>query len=196
MHPVYKLDGSRFVIGGQRLDRFFCDQLEAEYQAQPTNGADNLRIRRSQPLQLILKPSAEFPRVLCEPCALDNVEDTQRYGTAQRRSAERGAMRPRAKKARVLFAHPDRADGESTPQRLGHGDGIRQERLMTGDVFENALETLETAGAEVAALDAVHEEQEILLVAQLAQAQQIFRQGWSNTAFTLDAFDENGGRCR
>jgi hypothetical protein len=42
-------------------------------------------------------------------------------------------------------------------------------------LFEDALEALKTAGAEMAALDLIHEEQQFMVVAEPAQAAQIFR---------------------
>ena len=49
----------------------------------------------------------------------------------------------------------------------------------------------------MAALDAVHEQQQFFLVAQLPQAEQIFRRGGRDAAFALHAFDQDGdGRGR
>ena len=49
----------------------------------------------------------------------------------------------------------------------------------------------------MAALHAVHEQQQFFLVAQRAQAEQIFRRGGRDAAFALHAFNQNGdGRGR
>ena len=61
--------------------------------------------------------------------------------------------------------------------------------------FQDALKTLESAAAEMAALHAVHEQQQLLFVAQLAQAEEVLRGGGHHAAFALDALDHNGG-CR
>ena len=44
------------------------------------------------------------------------------------------------------------------------------------------------------ALDAVHEQEHFLLVAQRAQAEQVFWRRGRDTAFTLHAFDQYGNR--
>ena len=62
-----------------------------------------------------------------------------------------------------------------------------------GTIFQNPLEALEFSRAEMAALDAVHEQQQLFLVAQRAQAQQIFRRRGRDAALALDALDQNGG---
>ena len=73
---------------------------------------------------------------------------------------------------------------------------IGQETFPAWNPFHDALETLEAPAAEMAALDSIHHEQQFFLVAQLAQAEQIFGCGWGHAAFALDSFDENrnGGR--
>jgi len=61
--------------------------------------------------------------------------------------------------------------------------------------FENPLKALEFSGPVMAALHAVHEQQHFLLVAQGAQAQQVFRHGGRDAAFALHAFDQDGDGC-
>ena len=77
-------------------------------------------------------------------------------------------MGARAQQVRVGRPHPERADGESAAQGLGHRDAIGQERVAPRHAFEDALEALEASGAEMAALHAVHEQQEFLFIAQPA----------------------------
>src|SRR5262249_16008695 len=63
--------------------------------------------------------------------------------------------------------------------------------------FEYALETLKPAGAEVATLDAVHEEQQFPFVAETTQAEQIVGSCWCHAAFALNALNHNrNGRRR
>ena len=64
-------------------------------------------------------------------------------------------------------------------------------------IFQNPLKTLEPAGAIMSALHAVQEQQQLFLVAQRAQAEQIFRRGRRDAAFALHALNHDGdGRGR
>ena len=96
----------------------------------------------------------------------------------------------------MRLAHPERADGKSAAERLGHRDAVRQECVTPGNAFEDSLETLEPARAIVSALHAVQEQQQFLFIAQRAQAEQIFRRRGDDTALALDAFDQDGRRRR
>ena len=49
---------------------------------------------------------------------------------------------------------------------------------------------MESARSEVPALHFIHEQQKVALVAQLAQAQQVFFCGRGDAAFALDSLDE------
>ena len=53
---------------------------------------------------------------------------------------------------------------------------------------------METPGPEVAVLHPIDEEQEVLFVAELAEAQEVIRGGGSDAAFALNGFNEDGGR--
>jgi hypothetical protein len=97
-----------------------------------------------------------------EPVAIDHFQHLQRHRAAQRGSAVGRAVRAGAEDVAKLHpvnlpAQPERADGESTPQRLGHGDAVRDKRLGAGDSLQDPLEALEPARAEMAALDGVDE---------------------------------------
>jgi hypothetical protein len=69
---------------------------------------------------------------------------------------------------------------------------IGQKFLAAGNVFQNPLKALEPAGAIMSALNAVHEQQKLFLVAQRAQTEQIFRRGRRDAAFALHAFHQDG----
>ena len=58
--------------------------------------------------------------------------------------------------------------------------------------LQNALKTLEPPGAKMPALHAVHQQQQLLLIAQLPQTQQIFRLRRHDPDFPLHAFHQNG----
>ena len=144
--------------------------------------------------QAALEKVADLARVVGQLLALDHLEYLQGDRAGERRAAVSGAVRARAEQIGVGRPHPERAHGESAAQRLGHRDAVRQELLAARHAFEDALEALEAAGAEMPALHAVHEQQQLLFVAQLAQAEQVFRRGGRHAAFALDAFDHDGGR--
>ena len=150
-------------------------------------------IFRGECLQAALEIVADLARVVGQLLALDHLQYLQGDRAGERRAAISRAVGACAQQIGVGRAHPERADGEPAAQRLGHRDAVRQELLAARHAFEDALKALETAGAEMAALHAVHEQQQLLLVAQLAQAEQVFGRGGHHAAFALDAFDHDGG---
>src|SRR3954470_4442913 len=60
--------------------------------------------------------------------------------------------------------------------------------------FENSLEALITAGAEVSALHGIHKQQKFLFIAELSQAEQILDRGRCDAALALNSFDQNRDR--
>ena len=142
----------------------------------------------------VLRIVADLARVVRQFLALDHLEDLQGDRAGQRRAAISRAVGAGAQQIGVGRAHPERADGEAAAERLGHRDAVRQERLAARHAFEDALKALEPAAAEMAALHAVHEQQQLLLIAQLAQAQQVLRRRGRHPAFALDAFDQDRRR--
>ena len=98
--------------------------------------------------------------------ALDDLENFQRHGAGQRRAAKGRGVRARPQQIRIRRAHPERADGKSAAERLGHRKAVGQKLFAAGNAFQNPLEALESSGPEMAALHAVHEQQQFFLVAQ------------------------------
>src|SRR4030095_11534354 len=96
-----------------------------------------------------------------------------------------------------FLPHPECTDRESASQRFGHRDGIGKKLLTAGNSLEDPLKTLETAGAEKPALQAVHHQEQATFVAEFPKTQEIF---WLRRvdppALTLDAFDEDRDRRR
>ena len=162
----------------------------------PANPHKNLRKICDQLLKAGSKQIAGGSDILSEVLALDHFEDFQGHRASQRRAAIGGAMRARAQQIRVRRPDPKRANRETAAERFRHRNAVRQERIAAGDTFQDPLKTLIPAAAEMTALDGVHQQQQILLVAQLPQPQQILRCGGSDPALALDAFDENGGGGR
>ena len=129
-----------------------------------------------QLLQAVLEESAGLPRVVGQLLALDDLENLQRDRAGQRRAAESRAVRARRRANRRKARAPKkRRWGSRRPSDLAIEMPSGRNCLAAGHAFEDALEALEPAGAEVPALHAVHEQQQLLLVAQPAQAQQVFR---------------------
>src|SRR5260370_12634223 len=59
--------------------------------------------------------------------------------------------------------------------------------------FQNPLETLKSAGAEMSVLNTVHQQQQVFLITELAQTQQEFGPGWRYAALALDTLDQDCG---
>ena len=102
-------------------------------------------------------------------------------------------MRARAEQVRVAVAHPEGADGKAAAEGLGHREAVGEELIAAGGVFEDALKTLEAPAAEVTALHGVDEEEKFLLIAELPEAEEVFRGRGGDAAFALYAFNQYGG---
>src|SRR5262245_58156976 len=57
--------------------------------------------------------------------------------------------------------------------------------------LENSLKTLVAASAKMSALNSIHQQQKLLFIAQLSQAEQILDGRCRDAALALDSFDEN-----
>ena len=145
-----------------------------------------------EPLQFCFHPVAELARVFVEFFPFDDFEDFQRDGAGERRAAESRAVRARPQQIRQTARAPRTRRWETAAERFGHRKAVGQKFFAAGNTFENPLKALEFPGRIMAALHAVHEQQQFLLVAQRAQAEQIFRRGGRDAAFALHAFDQNG----
>src|SRR5262249_25097759 len=62
--------------------------------------------------------------------------------------------------------------------------------------LENSLKSLESARPKISVLHTVHEQQHFLFVAELSEAKQKFWTRRRQTAFALDAFNQNRNRRR
>src|SRR5690606_27287573 len=113
------------------------------------------------------------------------VERRERGGAGQRRAAEGGAVHAGLEQIRGALADPDGADGETAAEALGHADGVGADARV--------LERVEFAGATDAALHLVEQEQQLVFVAELAQAEEELRGGRRDAAFALNRLDEDGG---
>ena len=191
MQPVHKLERGGLVAAGKGGNVF--SQFEAEHKAEAPRTFHNCGIFPGEPVQFMLQPFAELPRVGIQLFRFDHFQDFQRHSAGQRRAAEGGTVRAGSEQAGIRFANPERADGEAAAERFRHGEAVGQKVFAAGHAFENPLETLELAGAIMAALNAVHEQQYFFLIAQGAQAQEIFGGGGRHAAFALHAFDHDGG---
>ena len=201
VESVDHLQAGRLVGGGKGPDRFPILQFDALHEADAAGVADDVGILDDPPLEFGGEPVAGAPDVVGEVVAFDDLEDLERDGRGERRAAESGAMGARSEDvAQVdavdLVAYPKGSDGKSTPEGLGHGKAVDAEVLGAGEAFEDALVALESAGAEVAALDGVDQQEESVFVAQGAETEQVIDGGRGDAPFALDAFDEDGGGGR
>src|SRR5688572_12305712 len=60
--------------------------------------------------------------------------------------------------------------------------------------FEDSFIACEVTGAEIAPLHFIEQEQEALLVAEFAQAHQVFGADWIHPTLALDAFEKDRDR--
>ena len=116
---------------------------------------------------------------------LEDLEHGQTGGGREGTAAESGTVRTRQEEVVVRRGHPDRADGETAAEALGHGDRVGLHARM--------LVSEELTGATDAALDLVDHEQDITLAAELLDAAEELRGGGIDAAFSLDRFDQDGG---
>ncbi len=123
--------------------------------------------------------------VLHQALLLDHVERRERGGAGERRAAEGGAVVAGLEEIRVRLSHPDRPDGETPAETLGHADRVGlHARVLVG---------VETPGAADAALHLVEQQHEPVLVAEPPQAAEEFRRARHDAALALDGLDEDRG---
>src|SRR5207249_1237556 len=118
--------------------------------------------------------------------------------SAGKRCASKGSsVRSGAKQVGVRRAHPESPNRDAAAQGFRHGNGVRQKTCTARNILQNPLVALKPASPKMAALDFIHHEQKLFLIAEPPQPQKIFGAGGSNaTAFALKSFDQNSGRCR
>ena len=112
------------------------------------------------------------------------LHDAQCAGTGYRVSAEGGAVSSRNQGVFGFLAEHADTDGESAAYAFSSGDNVRPESQM--------LIRIEGAGAAVARLNLVADEEDVLLAAQFRQRIGKFLSHHIDAAFSLNAFHDDG----
>src|SRR5260221_400092 len=120
-----------------------------------------------------MQKSAHPPGVLIQFFGPNHLKDFKSHRAAERRSAKGGAVRAGPEQVRVPVAGPESPDRKPAAEGLRHGDAVWDKTSAARNPLQNALEALKPPSAEVAALDAVNQQEQPLLIAELAQAEQI-----------------------
>ena len=190
------LEGRCFFGGLETRDDFLVLKFDPNHETHAANRFDDVWEFGSEVFKFCMEPSAEPASVIGEAISLNDFEDFEGDGAAERGSAVGCSVGAWPKKILEGFAHPEGTHGEPTAQGFGHGDTIGQKGFSPGHPFERALETLESAGSEMTALNAVDEQEQLFFVAELSQTEEVVGRGGSDAAFALDSFDEDrdGGR--
>ncbi len=131
--------------------------------------------------QLRLHPAAEFAGVPGQLVALNDFEDFQRHSAGERGAAVSCAMRTGVEQIGERRPHPEGPHRHTARRGFGHRRWPSGKNVAApgseGIFLQNALKTLKPPRAEVAALHPIHKEQQLVLIAKLAQSQQIVRAG-------------------
>ena len=139
------------------------------------------------PLQL-LSPCCN---ILCQLLLLNNFQNFERHRTGQSRPPIRRRMASGSEHILEFFAKPDRTDGKSCPQALGHRNRIRQKLFPLARFLKDQLVALETTRPIMPALNGIHKQTYPFLLRQLPQSQQIVRRGRNHPSLTLNPLDHH-----
>src|SRR5450830_852769 len=166
-----------------RLLGNFCSgdfQLAADHQ---TDSPDFFYQRRDF-AQSFLEVCAHSYRVFQQFFFFNRFQHCQRCGADQRSAAKGGGVGARRKEAGVFFGYDDSADRNTAAQRFGQGHCVRRHSVV--------LKSEEFSGAAHSGLDFVEDEQNFMLVAELAQVFQEAGSGWVDSTLALDWFNDDG----
>src|SRR5438477_10399151 len=91
-------------------------KFQPDHQAEAAHLLQNRGKLPDQSRQFAFHEVSQLEGMIGQLIALDDFENLQGHGAAERRAAERRGMRSRRKDTRVLFAYPERANRKSAAQ--------------------------------------------------------------------------------
>src|SRR5919202_1410486 len=142
-----------------------------------------MRIVLANLLEASVEVSADLAHMLEEGGLAQLAQHGQRHRADQRSSGEGRSVVPGVEMLGHGIRRQDRADGQTTAQRLGNHHDIRLDTAW--------LVSPERAGAAKATLNFVEDKQGTVRIATLSQRLQELSGCGRNAAFTLDRLDDH-----
>ena len=165
MQALDDLHGRGSFAFGKGGDAF--GQFHTNHQPEPAHFLEHIGMGIDELLNAAGQMVAEGDGVLCEAIALDDLQRLERVRTDQRRAAKRRAVCARAEDVLQRFTGPNGAHRQAGGEALGHRTGVRRKVRMLG---HDGLPSEKVAGAEMAALHFVEQQQQVAFVTQRPQA--------------------------
>ena len=168
-----------FAAGGEDIRRpDVAEKFDAHHQADAGQALDHGELCQT---------GAQLDGALIDvrqKAVVHPVHDHIGTGADHRVAAEGGAVGACTHPGRDLFVHQHGTDGQAAAQTLGQGDDIRLEVVV--------LTAQEGAGAAHAGLHFVHDEDQVPVIAELADGLHVFRLQRHDAAFALHQLQHHG----